>query len=57
MKSIIGKNFKLKSLSVKEINEFEFRVRTRARARKQKNAKTIARFLEKKRAIKIISLT
>ena len=29
MKSIIGKNFKLKSLSVKEINEFEFRVRTR----------------------------
>ena len=41
MKSIIGKNFKFidalvknilfKSLSVKEINEFEFRVRSRAR--------------------------
>ena len=31
MKSIIGKNFKLKSLSVKEINEFEFRVRKLAR--------------------------
>ena len=46
MKSIIGKNFKLKSLSVKDINEFEFRVRNRAR--KQKNAKTIARFLKKK---------
>ena len=45
MKSIIGKNFKLKSLSVKEINEFEFRVRKLAR---KQNAKTIARFLEKK---------
>ena len=46
MKFIIGKNFKFKSLSVEEINEFEFGVRNRAR--KQKNAKTIARFLKKK---------
>ena len=48
MKSIIGKNFKFKSFLVEEINESEFRVKNRVM--KQKNAKTIARFLEKRQA-------